>query len=250
VLDEESEWLSSKYFNGNAYPDNVQTLVNACWRRFSLILTYHQNMSAQKKLDTNKFLKWTNHNITKIRIGDKNLAYEISFESIAYISNFYMTLFMIKSFLDIWAKACATLIDPKAKVNGFHKAKIDNESLAGGNLINWLQRCVPQAEINNNLIKLVYDNVKFWVNNAVKYRDQILYHGEVKNIKPMRIIIKEKPKIKYLETDLIQASMPDNTSVLEYSHDIICKLNSFIIECIKLLPNIKLKYLTLEPLIL
>ena len=158
-----------------------------------------------------------------------------------------MTLFMTKSFLDIWAKTCATLIVPGAKINGFHKGKIGNEDLAGGKFIRWLQRNVPQTISIKSLAKLVYDNVKTWINDVVKYRDQILHHGEIKNIKPLRIVIKDRPKIEYIEKDLIQASMPDNRLVLEYCKDVIIKLNGFIIKCIKLLPNINTRYLSLEP---
>lgn len=248
-LNEESEWLSSKYFNANAYTENVKTLVSACFRRFSLVLENHRNMDIQYKQDMSNFLEWVNDEIIKIRPKDPEFLYEVSYESPYYISNLYIIFIMIKSFLDIWTRASAALIDSKAKIYAFRKGEIDNEQLAGGTYINWLQNCVPQTRNIKSLAKLVYDNVKSWINDVVKYRDQIIHHGEVKNIKPMRIIIKEKPKIKYRKSDLIQASMPDNTSVLEYCRNIIYKLNSFVIECIKLLPNIKHKYLSLEPLI-
>jgi len=66
LLNEENEWLSSKYFNGNAYPNNVQALVNSCWRRPSLILTHYRNMTAQKNIDTDNLLKWLNLDITNL----------------------------------------------------------------------------------------------------------------------------------------------------------------------------------------
>lgn len=249
-LDKESEWTNFRYFNSNAYPENVRYLVNSCWRRFSLILEYYKNMCSKKRQDTNKLLKFINYEITKIKFPNKDIFYEISFESIGYLSNLYMILFMIKSFLDIWTKVCVTLIDPKAKIRGFHRAKIDNENITGGKFIHWLERNVPQTKNIESLTKLVYDNVRTWINDTVKYRDQILHHGEVKNIRPIRAVIKEKPKNEYLEKDLIQASMPDSTSVLEYCRDVIIKLNNFIIESIKLMPNVNYEYLSLDPLII
>lgn len=241
----ESDWISSRYFNENAYPENVKKLVSACLRRFSLASENLRNMHIQYEQDMSIFLKWVNDEITKI-VTKKDLIYEVSYESPHYISNLYMIFIMIKSFLDIWTRVGATLIDSKAKIYGFHKAKINNEQLAGGNYINWLQRSVPQTRDIKSLNKLVYGNVKSWINDVVKYRDQIIHYGEIKNLKPVRIIIKEKPKTKYKKSDLIQASMPNNISVLDYCQDIVSNLNSFTMNCIKLLPNIRNKYLSLK----
>lgn len=250
VLDHESKWQTLKYFNGNAYPSDVRSMVNSCWRRFSLIFSYYENMQTIKIKDTQKFLDWLNENVSEIKTKNRDLSLELSYESVGYISNLYMTLLMIKSFLDIWTQVSAILIDPTAKKRGFNKGKINGKELAGGRFINWLSRSVPQSIDIKNLISLISNNSRAWITNVVKYRDDILHYGEINNIKPLRLILKNEPKDKYIETDLLHASMPDGTSVLEYSRDKIVRLNGFIIEFIKLLPNINHRFLSLEPLII
>lgn len=247
-LDHENKWQAFRYFNGNAYPQYVRSIVNSCWRRFSLIFCYYENMQTVRLIDVQDFLALLNENAQQLKAKKKDLPIEVSYESVGHISYFYMILIMVKSFLDIWAQVSTILINPRARIRGFNQGRIDGEVLAGGRFINWLRGSVPKAANIENLIYLVTSNSKEWITSAVDYRDDIVHYGEINDIKPLRMILRGEPKDSYKETDILHASMPDGTLVSEYSRNALARLNSFVIEFIKLLPDIDKTFLSLVPI--
>ncbi len=247
VLDTDDEWFSSSYFNGNAYPKESQSSIESCWKRFSLILSYYRNLSKQKKIDMSFFLNWLNNNVTKVSIKKKDEVYEVSYNSMSNVSNLYGIFISVKSFLDIWAISCVTIIDPKSTLHGFNKKKIDGNELAGGSFINWLRRSAPANNNAEELASLTKNHSQNWISEVVEFRDQIVHYGEIENLSSLRLQIKGSTKRKYVEEDIILPQLPNKKPIMDYCQSIVSSLNIYLIDCIKLLPNIDNKFLVLRP---
>ncbi len=247
VLDTDDEWFSSSYFNGNAYPKEAQKSIESCWKRFSLILSYYRNMSKQIKTDLSFFLDWSNHNITKVNMSNKDKVCEVSYISMSYISFLYGMFITVKSFLDLWSKTCVTIIDPKSNLHGFNKKNIDGRELAGGSFINWLTRSAPANSNGEKLASLTKNHSLGWIHEVVGFRDQIIHYGEIENLNSMRLLIKGTTNRRYEKSDIILPQMPNKESIIDYCQSIVSHLNIYLIDCIKLLPKIKHGYLKLKP---
>lgn len=153
-------------------------------------------------------------------------------------------LYSLKSFLDIFSILITSLISNKITNILFHRKKVENKELAGGNLINWL-KYNPIIEKNDMLIGIIKYHSEKWIKEAIHYRDILTHHGEIVGYEYYKIIMKKEAKV-HSKQDIIIPKLPNGEEINKYCNEKINNnLDRFIRDILNLLPNINKSLLKL-----
>lgn len=236
-------------FNKNAYPPQLSSIVEACSSRTAMFLfhitTINREISAVKRMFLNKstevFTKpWANGFIkAKVNL---DVDFIVIYDGIEYLSAFNSTLHSLKSLLDIYANLIAKLILPSASLK-FSKSKYKDQVISGGSIVKWLKTSVPSSFQNGAALSgiIIHHSID-WITEAVKYRDRLSHYGDIKGMQHMQVLLKRQYP-PFNPSDIMPPMMPDGRLVTDYCLEMVNKLNTFMKDSLKLLPNINLKLL-------
>lgn len=244
IITSEEEWMSSAYFNPNAYPDFLEEILTSCEERLALMLYYAGLIESQMPRDIDDFLDQLNRLMCTGGLPDVPLiAY---YRGMTYIASLHGILYSLKSFLDILGILWASLIVGKRTKLLFNRAKVKGEEIAGGRLINWLRGTVGSKFQNaSKLASIIEDNSRRWISRAVKYRNDLTHYGEIEGLKHLRVKL-QKGKRRYGYEDILMPEMPDGTPVKDYCKMLIKNTCSFVVAGLKLLPDVDMTLLNLK----
>lgn len=134
-------WKSLGILNPNAFSTNLRASATACADKLALIS--HSIGIIQKAIDRDleAFTKQLNHN-SAFKGFTPNpqkpviaIYHNMSFQ--AGVQSFFIT---IKSMLDIYSRIVSKALVPKSNLFGFGKAPFRGKKIAGGTLLNFLER--------------------------------------------------------------------------------------------------------------
>jgi hypothetical protein len=170
----------------------------------------------------------------------------IEYHNAKFLASLHLVLYATKSFLDVYAQLISKLIVPNAQVFGFNEGNVGGKKTKGGRLINWLRDSSPDTYTNATILaSAIQDNVYSWIEEAISWRDSLIHHGEIPNLRPMMLF----PQCQLSEVkpnDVFLPQMPNGSSVLTYCEELRKNLCSFIGKTIKLLPNIEFSLVNLD----
>ena len=169
------------------------------------------------------------------------------YRSISYIASFHGILLSLKSLLDMYARLCYHLIWGKNVGRGFNKGKVKSVEISGGRVINHLlNSCPSDYDEGEELAKVIENHSKKWITKAIYYRDQVAHTGNIKEFLPLRVeFVKSSKSRKYKIEELMEPKI-DKMPIVIYADLITDNTSRFLVDSIKLLPNVDMSYLDLK----
>jgi hypothetical protein len=144
----------------------------------------------------------------------------------------------VKSFLDIYAQLVSKLIDPNSTISGFKEGIVDDQKMKGGGLIKWLTKSAPSTFTNASILaSIIRNNSSLWVEEVVNWRNKLIHHGQIPNMRPMMVLLQCEPH-KVEDHQVILPQMPNTKDVATYCNETRNNLFRFIRETLVLLPDI------------
>ena len=240
-------WEASNVFNPNAFPEYARGIVFSCIDCLSMLIFSANQVGPNIESDRVEFLKGLQTN--KAFEGftpDTNKPIVIVYHNAKFLAAFHLVLYSIKSFLDVYTQLVTKLIDPNAGIFGFNEGNVNGTKIKGGRLINWLIKSAPNTYTNSTVLALtIQENVSSWIEEAVNWRDNLIHHGELPNLRPMMVLPQyELHKIKL--NDIFPPQTPDGGDVITYCEKTKKNMYRFIIETFKLLPGIDFSLVNLD----
>lgn len=214
ILVNESDMLSMRYFNPNAYPPYIRYICLTCADRLTLMTYHKETIEAQIDDDIGIFTKRLNLFAQGYPTNDDRPLIAF-YRGITYLASIHGILISLKSFLDVMSILWCSLVNGKKMAGGFNagkiKGKINGEELAGGKLINRIRNTrVQNAE---KLASLIEDNSREWITEAVSYRDTLLHYGELKGLTHFAVPL-QRGKWPYVDKDVQIPIMPNGDSII------------------------------------
>jgi len=240
----EERWATFGLFNCNAYPPELESLVNTCSTRSAIFLFNVNGLNKRVLLGKNMFIKqlinhftksWTQHFIKSGR--NKNLDFIVIYDGLDYLSDFHTLLYSLKSLLDVYANLMAKLIVPSAKLF-FSKGVIDGEKISGGKIAKWIKDSTPSTYSNRALLSnVIIKHSKDWITQAVNYRDTLIHYNDIAEMKHMQVLLKRQFP-PFDQNDITLPRMPNGQLLTDYSIGMVDRLSSFLKETLELLPHV------------
>ena len=239
-------WKSLGTLNPNAFSTNLRASATACADKLALIS--HSITIIQKAIgkDLDAFTKQLNHsnafkgftpNPQRPAIA---IYHNMSFQ--AGVQSFFIT---IKSMLDIYSQIMSKALIPKSNLFSFGKAPFRGKRIAGGTLLNFLERNTAKSCVDNEtLIGILLSHIDDWIGDVVKIRDDIVHKGQPTDLIEMCVPISKKPQ-EITKDEIILPTMRGKGNILEYCQDIRGNIDRLLEETLVLLPGIDTKLLAL-----
>lgn len=108
-------WRAQLVFNANAYPMEVQSVVNACASRYALLLRHNSTMHGALDRDTSDFMGMVEAQRVDLEGALKSrpdLSSVAVYDGLAHLAEMHSSLNVLKSFFDLYAKLVGKLIHP------------------------------------------------------------------------------------------------------------------------------------------
>ena len=170
----------------------------------------------------------------------------VIYHNAKFLIALHLVLYSVKSFLDLYAQLASKLIVPNSTIFGFNEGTVDGQQIKGGRLVNWLTESVPSTFTNASVLaSAIRNNSSLWIEEAVNWRDSLIHHGEIPNLRPMMVLLQcELHKVKAHHVLLPQ--MPNTKDIATYCNETRNNLFRFIRETFILLPDINFDLVTLD----
>jgi hypothetical protein len=241
-------WRAASIFDGNAYPPNVRSVVDACASRYALLLLHTASMRHALQRDISDFRSMIEAQRADMERALKkrpDITSVAVYEGLVHLAELHSSLNILKSFLDLYAKLVGKLINPSNNW-GFGKANVEGQEVSGGRLINAL-RSIRQQPLAD-LADLTLEHSRNWITKAVQYRDQLSHRSDLDHMRRMQLPLHyQAPHIDFNE--LVQPAMPNGQGLCEYLDGLVNNLSVYICESILVLPNVDSTLISPEGLV-
>jgi hypothetical protein len=233
--------------NANAYPPECRRDVDLAMHQLAVLNYAARVIGEDMRTETRRMLDLL-QNPREVGDIEHMVPYRPSLvlQNVGYFARLGAALQTAKSVLDTFARVIAQNITGRAQspVDGFHKGKLetDAQALAGGSFLKWLARSSPKFDNKDHLIATVRRHVDRWINDMVKYRDDIVHWGEVRGASAAVVVLDRAPS-RFTPDDVALPKMPDGKAVEIYCAGLCTSLETFVIEVSHLLPRVQLQYL-------
>lgn len=233
-------WKSFGVLNPNAFPPCLKPDVMACADKLALISYSIQIIQREVDRDLSEFVKELNRNNAAFKgfIPDPEKPAEAIYHNMGFqlgVQSFFITT---KSMLDIYARIIQKAIKPDSTPCDFNKAIIRGKEVAGGRVLNFLERCVPKSyENKEKLIGVLRRHIDNWIGDAVKLRDEIAHKGILSDLREMRVPLSKKPQ-QITKDDIILPTIRDKGDLSKYCAFILKGIGHMLEETLVLLPNV------------
>jgi len=237
-------WKSLGILNPNAFSTSLKSSAMACADKLALVS--YSTTIIQKAIDRDleAFTKQINHstdfkgftpNPQKPVIAIyRNMSLQVGVQS------FFIT---IKSTLDIYSRIVSKAIVPKSNLFGFGKAPFRGKKIAGGTLLNFLERNTAKSCVENKkLIGIFLSHIDDWIGDVIKIRDDIVHTGQPSDLIEMCVPILKKPQ-EITKDEIILPAIRGKGNILEYCQHVRRNIDSLLEETLTLLPGIDTKLL-------
>ncbi|MGA3207417.1 MAG: hypothetical protein ABSE05_06295 [Syntrophales bacterium] len=230
-------WRAQFVFNGNAYPTNIRSVVDACASRYALLLYHTSVMRQALQRDISDFrsmIEGQRTDLEKALRSRPDLTSVAVYDGLPHLAEMHSSLSISKSFLDLYAKLVGKLINPLNNWN-FGKANVGGGEVSGGRLVNALRNSGQQSLAG--LADLTLEHSRRWITEAVKYRDQLSHRSDLDHMRCMQLPLHcTDPHINFSE--LVMPAMPNGQDLGEYLDGLLSNLAEYVSESIIMLPNI------------
>ena len=228
------------WFNTNAFPGELRHLVDACRGRSALLRFFVRNMHREVGLDSCRFgeeYRKRGVDSGQLPAGARLV---VVFDATGYLACLDGVFYALKSFLDVYAKLIARVIDrKKVSIKTFGKKKVGNSELSGGNLIHWLRSSSPKGFCNAQaLAQVIEQHSRAWIHEAVGYRDRLTHDGRIRGLEHMRLDV-GAAQVSFRPEDVKEPTMPDGVGVAAYAQRLLCNVDTFIRETLAFLPQVQ-----------
>jgi len=242
-------WKASHVFNPNAFPKHVRNLVFSCMDCLSMFIFSVNQVEPNIKRDRKQFLdKLRTDRAFDGFIPDPDKPCVIIYHNAKFLVALHLVLYSVKSFLDIYAQLASKLVVPKSTIFGFNEGAVDGKQIKGGRLVNWLRESAPDTFTSaGTLASAIIAHVYLWIGETVDWRDSLIHHGEIPNLRPMVVPLQCEPR-SVKTNHILLPQMPNGTDVVTYCNETRENLFRFIRETLVLLPNIDLRLVSLDGL--
>jgi len=219
ILTGEEKWASFRFFRG--FPEKFQWITNSCGNRYALVCYHVKQLKFQLEQDIEDFLSWINRKIIPAFPKKESKTFIVYYHGVGYLSALYGILISLKSLLDI----LAVLIYKSLPVN----AKFDGWGDRGKKVINALTNNVsdqykPKADYLKRVIECHWGG---WIDEAVKYRDEIVHQGDISGLGHLKAILTGE-KRQYSKDDILRPKMPNGNYVDDYCKNLKSMLEKFL----------------------
>lgn len=231
-------WQAFHVFNGNAFPENVQQVVDACAWRFALLLLHASRMSEALERDLTDLRVVIERQRADLEAAVKSrpeLTPVVVYDGLAHVAEMHDCLNALKSFLDLYAKLIGKLSIPPFE-GSFGKANINGTKVSGGRLVNAL-RNQTQDPAAHELADLTLRHSEEWITAAVAYRDQLSHRSNLDHMVPMHLPLSpHEPHIDV--TRVVRPAMPNGKDLQFYFREVVRNLADYVGRSVTLLPNV------------
>lgn len=239
-------WKSLGILNPNAFSTNLKSSAMACADKLALISYSIRIIQKAIDRDLEEFTKQLNHstdfkgftpNPQKPVIAIyRNVSYQ------AGVQSFFIT---IKSMLDIYSRITSKALVPKSNLFGFGKALFRGKRIAGGTLLNFLERNTAKSCVESKkLIGIFLSHIDGWIGDVVEIRDDIVHKGQPTDLAEMCVPILKKPQ-EITKDEIILPTIRRRGNILEYCQRIRRNIDRLLQETLILLPGVDTKLLAL-----
>lgn len=239
-------WKSLGILNPNAFSTNLRASATACADKLALIS--HSIGIIQKAIDRDleAFTKQLNRNSAfngftpnpqkPVIAIYHNMSFQVGVQS------FFIT---IKSMLDIYSRIVSKALVPKSNLFSFGKASFRGKKIAGGTLLNFLERNTTESCVESKkLVRIFLGHIDDWIGDVVKIRDDIVHKGQPSDLIDMCVAILKKPQ-EITKDKIILPTIRRKGNILEYCQHVRRNIDSLLEETLVLLPGIDTKLLAL-----
>jgi hypothetical protein len=235
-------WETFHVFNANAFPENLGHNVNVCGDRLALCRYYTSFLSKEISIERHLFIEELKKQQEDIKRGlserQDSLKFVAYSDGLQYMAATFGCLNAMKSFLDVYAQLMVKVVSPNTMLT-FSKKPINGRKIAGGILINWLQKSAPKTfNKAKDLADITKRHSNEWITQAVSYRDTLSHFADIEGMLHMHVPLQLKDP-PYDSANIELPKMPDGVPLIDYCQDIFNRLTSYLKESIILLPNIK-----------
>jgi hypothetical protein len=241
-------WQTYSVFNGNAFPNELEAIVEACSTRLALVFLHISELHEEIERDKKRFRDALERQRKDLATGLSRRADLLCvgyYDGLGYIAAMHGCLASIKSFFDVYAQLMGKLIVSGANCR-FKRATVDGESLSGGSVINWLRQSAPAAYAQSGaLASLTLNHSREWITQAVEYRDRISHCSDIDGMKHMHLQLYPKDP-PYDICEMVPPKMPDSKSVTDYFSELQERLVGYVKESIVLLPKVDRSLISLD----
>lgn len=238
-----SMMTSTSLINPNAFPQHIKKEVTAAANKFALFLNARTELIRSIELARGDMFEHLNRNWILYKQASskrEDIAMVAYSDGLTYMSAFNLFLYELKAFLDIFSQIICLLIDKDSSpVKGFNKAKIDGEKISGGKLINWIRNIGNEAiSFKLELLALITKNCTEWINDTVKYRDDLAHEKGIVGFRHMNIPVSHGPN-RLTRESIQEPVMPNGINILDYSNNVCENLSKLIEEVLSIIPEMK-----------
>ncbi|HPS78759.1 MAG TPA: hypothetical protein PLS53_11440 [Thermoanaerobaculaceae bacterium] len=231
-------WQAFHVFNGNAFPEHVRQVVDACAWRFALLLLHASRMSdalQRDLMDLEAVIERQRADLEATVKSRPELKAILVYDGLAHVAEMHNCLNALKSFLDLYAKLIGRISTPQFEC-GFNKANIDGRKVSGGRLVNAL-RNQAQDPASHALAQVTLQHSEAWITEAVTYRDQLSHRSNLDHMVPMHLHLSpHEPHIDI--TRVVRPTMPNGKDLEVYFHDLVSNLATYVGQSVVLFPNV------------
>ncbi len=239
-------WKSLGILNPNAFSTNLRASATACADKLALMS--HSIGIIQEAIDRDleAFTKQLNHSSTFKDFTPSPqkpviaIYHNMSFQT--GVQSFFIT---IKSMLDIYSRIVSKALVPKSNLFGFGKASFRGKKIAGGALLNFLEKNTTRSCVGSKkLIGIFLSHIDAWIGDVVKIRDDIVHKGQPTDLIEMCVPILRKPQ-EITKDEIILPAIRAKGNILEYCQYVRRNTDRLLGETLILLPDIDTKLLAL-----
>lgn len=239
-------WKSLGILNPNAFSTNLRSSAMACADKLALISYSIRIIQNAIDRDLEAFTKQLNHGTAFNGFAPNPqkpvIAIYHNISSQAGVQSFFIT---IKSMLDIYSRIMSRALAPKSNLFSFGKAPFRGKKIAGGTLLNFLERNTAKSCVENKkLIGIFLSHIDDWIGDVVKIRDDIVHKGQPTDLVEMCVPILKKPQ-EITKDQIILPTILGRGNILEYCQHIRRNIDRLLEETLILLPGIDTKLLAL-----
>lgn len=235
------KWSTFSAFNGNAFPDDLKSIVDSCATRLSLVSANVHALTYEVQTERVSFMNELNSDRAQLSDGiasRPDLRFVAYADGAGYIAALYGLLSSARSFLDIYALLMGKLIGRHLSWS-FKRGRVDGKEVSGGTILNWLNRSAPKDLAHaGELAHVIRSHVEAWIGTMVDYRDTVSHYSEIRGLTHMHVALNNVPPLFIAET-LDEPRMPDGMLIVEYGQFIKLSLRNFVSDTLSLLPNVK-----------
>lgn len=209
-------------FNPNDWAGVSKAIVSSCAAQYGLlnysVKKLHKLFGNSDELCSLKFHELKNQWKTSKWPIDK-CKYLVEVPEVHLFVQIFLT--SIKTFLDLIVQLISSENIVYTKIHGFHKKGKD----PGGKLLHTLKDNANNKEIADSLFRLVSEQKRKWIDDAVKARD-LLVHPE-KGLKQVMFQLEIKLRNSELELTAIKKPSIGTTDFNQWADEILGNLSNF-----------------------